>query len=162
MLAILESILPVFVLIVLGNLLRRAPLMDAAGWRGMEELSYWVLYPVLLFVTVARADFSGLALDLILVVLLASVLIVGALVLATWPLWRKSGAATPGEFSSVFQTAIRWNGFVALAVAQKLYPPEAAAVVALLGAAVVARWLPGKEAAATPTSSPDTKEPAVV
>ncbi|GAA1514225.1 MFS transporter [Sphaerisporangium rubeum] len=38
----------------------------------------------------------------------------------------------------------------------------AAAVVALLGAAVVAKWLPGKEAVAAPAASPDTKEPAVV
>ncbi|MFC6084977.1 MFS transporter [Sphaerisporangium aureirubrum] len=38
----------------------------------------------------------------------------------------------------------------------------AAAVVALFGAAVVAKWLPGKEAAEVPVTRPETKEPAVV
>ncbi|MDH2424637.1 MFS transporter [Sphaerisporangium sp. TRM90804] len=36
------------------------------------------------------------------------------------------------------------------------------AAVALLGAAVVARWLPGREKAAPPVRQPDHKEPAVV
>jgi malonate transporter len=137
MLAIFESILPIFLLIVLGNVLRRLPVMDAAGWRGLDQLSYWVLYPVLLFTTVAGADFSSLSLDAMFAALLGAIFIVGALVLATWPLWRAAGAATPAEFSSIFQTALRWNGFVALAVAQKLYPPEASAVVALAMAVII-------------------------
>ncbi|MGW4639870.1 MFS transporter [Sphaerisporangium sp. NPDC004334] len=36
------------------------------------------------------------------------------------------------------------------------------AVVALIGAAVVAKWLPGKNATATPVARPESKEPAVV
>jgi hypothetical protein len=36
------------------------------------------------------------------------------------------------------------------------------AVVALIGAAVVAKWLPGKEAPAAPAVQPENKEPAVV
>ena len=45
MLATFESILPVFLLIVAGNLLRRLPLIDQGGWRGLEQLGYWFLYP---------------------------------------------------------------------------------------------------------------------
>ncbi|MBX3531019.1 MAG: AEC family transporter [Rhizobiaceae bacterium] len=137
MLAIFESILPIFLLIVAGLLLRRTPLMDGAGWRGLEQLSYWVLYPILLFDTVSGADFSSLSLDAMFAALLGSVFIVAAGVLATWPIWRAAGAASRAEFSSVFQTALRWNGFVALAVAQKLYPPEGAAVVALAMAVII-------------------------
>jgi predicted permease len=137
MLAIFESILPIFLLIVAGLLLRRTPLMDEAGWRGLEQLSYWVLYPILLFATVAGADFSSLSLDAMFAALLGAIVIVAAGVLATWPLWRATGAATRAEFSSVFQTALRWNGFVALAVAQKLYPPQGAAVVALAMAVII-------------------------
>lgn len=137
MLAIFESILPVFLLIVLGNLMRRMRVMDETGWRGLEQLGYWVLYPVLLFTTVVGADFSSLALDAMFAALLGAVFVVAAMVLATWPLWRRTGAATRAEFSSIFQTSIRWNGFVALAVAQKLYPPEASAVVALAMAVII-------------------------
>lgn len=137
MLAIFESILPIFLLIVLGNVLRRTKLMEATGWRGLEDLSYWALYPMLLFVTVTGADFGGLKLDAMLVALLGAVFVMASLVLATWPLFRATGAVTRAEFSSLFQCSVRWNGFVALAVAQKLYPPEASAVVALTMAVII-------------------------
>ena len=137
MIAIFESILPIFLIIVLGNLLRRTTLIDPAGWLGLEQISYWVLYPTLLFATILNADFSNLRIDSMLAALLVTVAVMAALVLATWPMFRQSGAATPGEFSSIFQTALRWNGFIALAVAQKIFPPEGSAVVALAMAVII-------------------------
>lgn len=137
MLAIFESILPIFLIIVLGNLLRRSTLMTEGGWQGLDVLSYWLLYPTLLFSTVLHADFGSLRLDAILVSLLLSIGVMAALTLSTWPLWQRSGGASGPEFSSIFQSSIRWNGFIALAVAQKIYPPEGAAVVALTMAVII-------------------------
>ncbi len=137
MLPIFESILPIFLLIVLGNLLRRAPLFERPAWEGMEKMSYWVLYPVLLFNTILAADMSSLRLDAMLGALLLALFAMGALVLFSWPLFRATGTATRAEYSSIFQTAMRWNGFIALAVAQKLYPPEGSAVVALAMATII-------------------------
>lgn len=137
MLPIFESILPIFLLIVLGNLLRRAPLFERPAWEGMEKMSYWVLYPVLLFNTILAADMSSLRLDAMLGALLLALFAMGTLVLFSWPLFRATGTATRAEYSSIFQTAMRWNGFIALAVAQKLYPPEGSAVVALAMATII-------------------------
>ena len=137
MLAIFESILPIFLLIVIGNLLRRTPLVTESGWRGLEDISYWVLYPVLLFVTVVRADFSGLQLDAMLAALLAAILLMAGFVLALWLPLSRSGAVTGPEFSSFFQTAMRWNSFIALAVAQELYAAEGLAVVALVMTVII-------------------------
>lgn len=137
MIAIFETILPIFLLMAVGNLLKRSPLINATAWPGMEQLAYWVLYPTLLFVTIYNADFSGLALDAMLIALMMSLVIMGALVLALWPPMRTSGLITPSEYSSVFQTAMRWNGFMALAIAQKLFPPEGVAVVALAMAVII-------------------------
>lgn len=137
MLAIFESILPIFLAIMAGAMLRRTRIMDEGGWRGLEQIGYWVLYPVLLFLTVLKADFSVLALDSMMAALLGTVLLVAFLVMLTWPIFRGGSLSTRAEFSSIFQTAVRWNGFVALAVAQKLYPPEAAAVVALVMAVII-------------------------
>ncbi len=58
MLAIFESILPIFLLILAGNLLRRLPLINPAAWPGLDQLGYWFLYPALLFITIVNADFS--------------------------------------------------------------------------------------------------------
>lgn len=137
MLATFESILPVFLLILAGNVLRRLPLIDQGGWRGLEELGYWVLYPALLFVTILNADFSSLEIDAVMAALLCAVLAMCTLTLALWPLLRHFGLVATGQFSSVFQTAVRWNAFIALAIAQKIFLPESMAVVALAMAVII-------------------------
>ena len=55
MLTIFESILPVFLLVVLGALLKRWPLIDRNMWNGLEQLGFYVLFPSLLFTTLANA-----------------------------------------------------------------------------------------------------------
>ncbi|MBI1619397.1 AEC family transporter [Aquamicrobium zhengzhouense] len=137
MLIIFESILPVFMLIGLGILVRRLPVISKDVWPGVEQLTYWILYPALLFITIYNADFSPLKLDSLLLALLLAVAGMCALMLAAWPLLRRSRWVTPAEFSSVFQTSIRWNGFIALPIAQAIFPPQGAAVVALAMAAII-------------------------
>lgn len=130
------AIAPIFLLILAGNGLRRIGMFEPPFWRGLDRMGFYVLYPVLLFTTVVRADFGGLSLGALMVVLLASWVSVGALTLALWPMLRRRGVTGPG-FSSVFQAAVRWNGFIALAVAEAMFPPEGAAMVALVMAAVI-------------------------
>src|SRR5690606_11832396 len=137
MLIIFESILTVFMLIGLGILVRRLPVISKDVWPGVEQLTYWILYPALLFITIYNADFSPLKLDSLLLALLLAVAGMCALMLAAWPLLRRSRWVTPAEFSSVFQTSIRWNGFIALPIAQAIFPPQGAVVVALAMAAII-------------------------
>lgn len=137
LLASFESILPIFLLIVAGVVLRRLPIVNDGAWPGLEQLGFWFLYPTLLFTTILKADFGALRLDALLVALLLSIVVMGALTLALWPPLRRLGLATAPEFSSIFQTSLRWNGFMALAIAEKLFPPEGAAVVALVMAAII-------------------------
>jgi malonate transporter len=132
-----ESILPIFLLMLGGNLLRRLPIIDHASWRGLEQLGYWLLYPVLVFITILKADFSELELDAMIATLMLSVFVMVTLTYALWPLLNSSGIVTEGEFSSIFQTAVRWNGFVALAISEKIFPPAGMAVIALAMAAII-------------------------
>ena len=60
MLAIFETILPVFLLVVLGALLKRWRQIDRDMWNGLEQLGFFVLFPALLFITLAKAEFSGI------------------------------------------------------------------------------------------------------
>ncbi|MEZ5811500.1 MAG: AEC family transporter [Rhizobiaceae bacterium] len=137
MIATFESILPIFLLIVAGNLLRHVPLVDARAWPGLEQLGFWFLYPALLFVTIVNADFSALNLDTLVISLAAAIGAMIVLALCLWPPLNASGLVARSEFSSVFQTTIRWNGFMAFAIAQKLFEPEGLAVVALVMAAII-------------------------
>jgi malonate transporter len=71
-----------------------------------------------------------------MVALLIAWTVVGVLALASWPMLKRRGMSGP-TFSSVFQTAVRWNGFIALAVAEKAFGVAGAAMVALVMAAVI-------------------------
>ncbi|MHB2265121.1 AEC family transporter [Aliihoeflea sp. PC F10.4] len=137
MIAIFESTLPIFLLIALGMVLRRTPIIDQQVWPGLEQISYWILYPALLFSSIYNADFSSLEIDSMLVALLMTLAFMTVVVGGMWPVLRKTGLVKKSEYSSVFQTALRWNGFMALAIAQELFPPEGSAVVALVMAVII-------------------------
>lgn len=136
MLITFAAIAPIFLLIATGNGLRRLSLFEPTFWRGLERMGFYVLYPVLLFTTIVRADFSGISLGSIIVILCVAWVALGAVTLALWPMLKVRGTSRP-TYSSVFQTAIRWNGFIALAVAEQMFPPEGAAMVALVMAVLI-------------------------
>jgi len=100
-------------------------------------LGFWVLYPVLLFNTVYKADFGSIQLDSVVVALLAAVAAMGLLLAILWPYSRKFGLIEHSQYSSVFQTSIRWNGFMAFAIAEKVFPPQGVSIVALMMAAII-------------------------
>jgi predicted permease len=135
--ATFSAILPIFLLILVGLGLKLVRLLDEQGWRALDRLSFYLLYPVLLFVTIIKADFSGLAVDEVMVALGLPWAAIGLALLAAAPLLASSGRVARSQFSSVFQSTVRWNGFVALAVAERLYDANAVAVVALVMAALV-------------------------
>ncbi|CAG1011073.1 MAG: AEC family transporter [Rhizobiaceae bacterium] len=137
MTATFESILPVFLLILVGNLLRRTPVFDDATWPGLEKLGFWFLYPTLLFITIAEADFRGLALDVMMIALAAAIVTMCAILFVCWKVFGAAGLVSAGQFSSIFQTSLRWNGFMAFAIAEKIFPPEGIAVVALVMAVII-------------------------
>lgn len=136
MIATFAAITPIFLLILVGNGLKRIPIFEQAFWYGLERMGFYVLYPVLLFTTILRADFSALSLGPLMAVLLIAWVVLGVIALALWPLLRSAGVSGP-SYSSAFQASIRWNGFVALAVAEALFPPDGAAIVALVMAVVI-------------------------
>ncbi len=131
MTVIFESIVPIFLLVLIGVFLRRARFLDQAIWPGLEQFGYFVLFPSLLFSTLAQANFSGLTPDATALASIGSIVTMSALVLALWPLLKARGVSAPA-FTSVFQTATRWNGFMALAIADKLYGHTGLSMIALI------------------------------
>jgi malonate transporter and related proteins len=134
---IFASILPIFLLILVGYLVKRSKIVDENGWRGLDQLSFFVLYPVLLFVSIVKADFSKIAVFDILTVISGSWLIVGVAVVLIGPLLIRQKLIDASQYSSVFQTTIRWNGFIALAIAERLLGAGSMAVIALVMAGLV-------------------------
>ncbi|HEV7307697.1 AEC family transporter [Ensifer sp.] len=131
MTVVFESILPVFLLVLLGAWLKRSTLVDQNLWLGLEQFGYFILFPALLFSTLAEADFAGLQADATAVATIGSVSLMSLFVLLLWPALKNRNISA-ASFTSTFQTATRWNGFMALAIAHKLYGQLGLTLTALL------------------------------
>lgn len=136
MLIIFESILPIFLLVILGVVLKRTRLINESFWSGLEQFGYFVLFPALLFQTLSTTDFSSLDSGSVGLVSLLAVGVMTALVLAIWPLLKARGMGGP-SYTSVFQTSTRWNGFMALAIAEKLTGQTGLSVIAIIMASII-------------------------
>jgi predicted permease len=134
---VLGALFPIFLLIVLGLLLRRRLIAEDAHWVGLEKLLYYVMFPALLIGTMSRADLSGVPIAAVGGTLLASVLLMTGLCLALRPLLaRRFGVAGPA-FTSLFQGATRWQTFVALAVAGNLFGDRGLALASVAMVAMI-------------------------
>ena len=121
MLTVFAALVPVFLLIVLGFVLRRILLKQDIMWTAVEQLVYYVLFPALLVDTLSRANLSSVPIAGVGGALLLAVVVMSALCLALRP-WLARGLGVDGPaFSSVFQGSTRWQTFVALSVAGNLW-----------------------------------------
>ncbi len=117
MLDVVLSLVPVFSLIALGAVLRRFSLLTAEGWGSLERLTYFVLFPPLMFMSIVNGSFASDEALWLGLALAGTVITMAALMLLARPLLAKDGP----QFSSVFQAGIRWNGYVALGVIAGLH-----------------------------------------
>ncbi len=133
MLVAFENLLPVFLIIALGVALKRIGLLDAAMWQGLERITYFVLFPALLVVTLVASDLTSAPVLPLAGALLASIATMTALLLLLRPMLTITGPA----FTSLFQGATRWNSYVAIGIAFSLYGKPGTALMAIAVAAMI-------------------------
>ncbi|NNJ90379.1 MAG: AEC family transporter, partial [Gammaproteobacteria bacterium] len=114
----LIALSPVMTLIIIGYVLRKTTFLPDAAWSGIEKLTYYILFPSLLIHTLSRQNLQGSDWHSMLLVIFATLLL-SATVLVLWHLLRR--ADSDATFTSVFQGGVRFNTYIALAVAQGLY-----------------------------------------
>ncbi len=134
---IFESLLPVFLLISIGIVVKWARLIPDDYWHGMERLSFYLFFPALLFVALARVDLGELPAGPISIAVASALAILCFAGIILHKLAETLIGISPASYSSMFQGYTRWNAFVALAIAEKLFGPEGLAVVALVMATVI-------------------------
>src|SRR5438552_16885986 len=115
MAVVVAALLPVFLLIVLGFVLKRTLMRLETQWHGLERLTYYVLFPVLLIQTLVKADLTKVPVAGVGGALLLSALFMSLLCLALRPLLARCEVDGPA-FTSIFQGETRWQTYVALAV----------------------------------------------
>jgi hypothetical protein len=137
MIVTFESLLPVFLVIALGFALRARNIVPEDMWRGLELLGYWVFFPALLAETMIRSDIASLPLTGITVTMVGAFFTMALGLLAAQRQLAGALAIDGPSFSSLFQGATRWNGFIALPILAKLFGDEGVAMVAVIIGALV-------------------------
>lgn len=115
---IVQALLPVLSLILIGLLLKQARFMDNSAWSGMEKLTYYLLFPSLLIHTLGEQKIEAMPWQNIFIVVV-SVLFLASLSLILWHLLFSSTSGA--TFTSIFQGGVRFNTYIALALAQALF-----------------------------------------
>jgi len=118
---------PVFLLIILGNILRRIGVPDLSFWEVNDKLCYWVLIPALLFHFISQVNLSSEMLYNYaaivfagFVVMFSSSIILGKLL-----------GYSPEVWTSILQGSMRQNAFIALAIAGSFYGAEGLKIASL-------------------------------
>lgn len=127
------AVMPIFLLLVIGNLLRRNGFPGGNFWDLADKLTYWVLFPSLLFQATSTAPLSN---D-----------VIGSYAFSLW-----SAAGTSAVFAfiilyfikltapvatSVLQGSVRHNTFIAFAVCETLLGTEGVMLAAVATAVLV-------------------------
>ena len=120
MLQMINILFPSIALIGLGFYLFQSRMLNAEFWNGAEKLNYYILFPSLLFSSLAHANINMGHIDSILMV----IFIVMAIVLGsvyTFALFKKIPVTETGVY---VQSLIRFNTYIGLSIATTLNNPE--------------------------------------
>jgi malonate transporter and related proteins len=130
---IILALIPIVLLIGLGHAMKHRAFLADSFWLQAERLSYFVLLPALFIHGLATADLKGVAIWGLVGALIASTVLVAALLVLFSRFITKDGPA----FTSVFQGGIRFNNYVGITAAVGLLGSHAVALAAVANAAVV-------------------------
>jgi predicted permease len=121
------ALLPTFILIALGYIVRASNIATAEQFGMVNRFGYFVLYPSFLFTLVSDANFAGRDAGPFLLALLIGFLSLVALGLLLRLVFRGDDPA----YTSLFQGSVRWNGFALLAAAAGLYGDQGPELIGL-------------------------------
>src|SRR5215475_5952150 len=133
---VIAALAPVFILIVLGVILKRSLMRLETQWHGLERLTYYLLFPMLLIQTLVRADLTRVPVAGVGGALFVSALVMSLLCLALRPALARLAIDGPA-FTSIFQGATRWQTYVALAVAGNLFGDTGLALASVAMVAII-------------------------
>lgn len=137
MLAAVTALIPVVLIILLGVLLKRTALFSDDAWTGFENLCYFVLFPALLVKTLATAQLESGEVLLFVAMVLFAIFAMSVLMLLLYPLLRGRFGVSAAAFTSLFQGATRWHGFIALSIVGLMYGDRGIAYMAIVMAVII-------------------------
>ncbi|MCG8492549.1 MAG: AEC family transporter [Sneathiellales bacterium] len=121
------SVLPIFLLLITGHILRRYNFPGGDFWPAADKITYWVLFPALLFYRTTTAPLGG---DLVGTFTIALLGALAACALVAALSAKLFGISNPVA-GSLFQGATRHNTFIAFATADTLFGADGLLIAAV-------------------------------
>jgi predicted permease len=133
MVNILLNILPVFIIIFLGGILKHKIIKADEFWRGLEKLTYYVLFPALLIESLPKAELGSIIIiKLTLVIISSTSLVAAALIII-----HQIRGGDDIIFTSVFQGGVRYNNYVFFAISSSFFGEKGVAIAAVISAYMI-------------------------
>lgn len=127
-------LLPVFIVIIIGAVLRRSNLMAESHWGGVNHVCYFVLFPAIIFKEIAAADFSHIPVWHMAAAMVVALAVMFALLLVLRIPLSAALRINGAQYSSLFQGATRWHTFIAFATVPLFFGNDALALAAVSAA----------------------------
>ena len=127
----LQAILPIFLIIAIGHLLYRTRVVGAPVWSAIEHICFYLLMPFLIVRTLIRADLGDVPVMEFMVVLVGAILGMSMILVLGHALLKKRYPQSGPTFTSLYQGATRFHGFMAIAIIGPLYGDPGLALAAL-------------------------------
>ena len=137
MITTLNAIAPIFLIILIGYLLFRTEIVGEQVWSAIEHICFYLLLPFLIIRTLSRANLGDVPVIDFMLVLLVAILGMSILLILSYSLLRGRYPASGPSFTSLFQGATRFHGFVALAIIGPLYGDNGVTLAAIALAIMV-------------------------
>ena len=127
MLSIMYSILPMFLLILLGVFLKKKFISEPLFWKGSEKIVYYVLFPSLLIHSLAHTNFS-INLYTIIVVLSAVTIFITVIYIVLF----RFKEFDRSSYTSYLQGSIRYNSYIFIGSSVAIFGDKSLAIVAII------------------------------
>lgn len=125
---IFANTLPIFLMTLVGVFIKRKWITSEEFWRGLEKLSYFLLFPCMLFSYVSEADLSSAGLIKIVLVLTVSTSIIAVGLI----IYQRKHNSNKVLFTSTFQGSIRYNSYMLFGLSNALFGSESLSIVTVI------------------------------
>lgn len=125
--------MPIFIITLMGSVIKNKWITSEEFWRGLEKLSYFLLFPILLFNYISTADLNSSSIVRLIIALAVSSLIL----LAGLVFYKKHYPMENPQFTSVLQGSVRYNSYIFFAIGKALYGDEGMVIVSVVSAYMI-------------------------
>lgn len=130
---VISSVVPVVLLLILGNLLRRYHIIDGDFWRQSDKLTYFILFPSLIITKIAKVNLAEIDITQLYLSVVIFFIIMSVIVYIIY----KYTCDQANQFSSVYQSVTRFNSYLFIALAAEVWGQSHLSFVALIIGIVV-------------------------